>query len=128
MSRKRGEGTDRGVLHEVNFVKNLLRIVNMPKLQVDVASNDMIELHEVVRMEALPQTEVNKTVEPLNLGINRKIHSSQNTNANTQNLNDRTSCRCLSFRQPGIQGCAPFWLLDRGKPRRRGREAKEKQQ
>ena len=72
MSRKRGEGTDRGVLHEVNFVKNLLRIVNMPKLQVDVASNNMIELHEVVRMEALPQTEVNKTVEPLNLGINRK--------------------------------------------------------
>ena len=102
----------------------------MPKLQVDVASNNMIELHEVVRVEALPQTEVsvNKTVEPLNLGINRKIHSSQNTNANTQNLNDRTSCRCLSFRQPGIQGCAPFWLLDRGKPRIRGREAKEKQQ
>ena len=128
MSRKRGEGTDRGVLHEVNFVKNLLRIVNMPKLQVDVASNNMIELHEVVRVEALPQTEVsvNKTVETLNLGIIRKIHSSQNTN--TQNLNDRTSCRCLSFRQPGIQGCAPFWLLDRGKHRRRGREAKEKQQ
>ena len=46
----------------------------MPKLQVDVASNNMIELHEVVRVEALPQTEVsvNKTVEPLNLGINRK--------------------------------------------------------
>ena len=100
----------------------------MPKLQVDVASNNMIELHEVVRVEALPQTEVsvNKTVETLNLGIICKIHSSQNTNK--QNLNDRTSCRCLSFRQPGIQGCAPFWLLDRGKPRRRGREAKEKQQ
>ena len=46
----------------------------MPKLQVDVASNNMIELHEVVREEALPQTEVsvNKAVKPLNLGINRK--------------------------------------------------------
>ena len=72
MSRRRGEGKDGGALHEVKFVKKLLRIVNMPKLQVDVASNNMIELHEVVRMEALPQTEVNKTVEPLNLGINRK--------------------------------------------------------
>ena len=42
----------------------------MPKLQVDVASNNMIELHEVVREEALPQTEVsvNKAVKPLNLG------------------------------------------------------------
>ena len=57
-------------------IGNMSEFGNMPELQAVVASNNMVVHHEVARMETLPpqpEVSVNKKVEPLNLGKNRKF-------------------------------------------------------
>ena len=43
MLRRRGEGKDRGVLPEVQFVENSFDNWKMPKFQADVESYNMVE-------------------------------------------------------------------------------------